>query len=132
MIDLMSAAQEAAFKALAAAIPPELAEVYDHVPQGTEPNFVKLGAIEASNEGDKDDQRERFELEVHTIYRGADRSRLLAIMHQVRLALDDQPLELEGVDFSTPSFLSAAASDPASDGVTYAGITTFEIYAEPA
>jgi hypothetical protein len=133
MIDLMSPTQEAVFEALADAIPDEVAEVLDHVPQDRPiERFVKLGAIEEENVGTKDEPRSRFEIEVHTIYRGTDRSVLLAIMHRVRGALDEQPIAAEGVDFSSPDFLGAAASDAGPDGVTYAGISTFEIYAEPA
>jgi hypothetical protein len=44
------------------------------VKQGTEPNFVKIGAINGTNEGAREEQREEFEVEVHSIYRGADRA----------------------------------------------------------
>jgi hypothetical protein len=80
-IDLMSPTQAAVFAALEAGV--TLAPVYDHVKQGTEPNFVKIGAINGTNEGAREEQREEFEVEVHSIYRGADRTELMAIMHQV-------------------------------------------------
>lgn len=130
MIDLMSATQEAVFRALEAGV--TLATVHDHVKQDMQPPFVKLGTIETDNEGDKKDQRELLQVEVHTIYRGSDRSVLLAIMHDVRSALDGVAIDAEGVSFWEPVFISAAASDAGPDGVTYAGISTFEINAEPA
>lgn len=134
MIDLMSAVQAAVFATLAQAIDPAVAEVFDHVPQDFEGTFIKVGAIECVNEGSKDEQGERFEVEVHTIYRGTDRGVMLAAMHQIREALDEQPIAAPGADLDRPEFLGAAASGSPSpvDGRTYAGISTFEIYAEPA
>lgn len=130
MIDLMSAAQSAVFAALSAGV--SAAPVRDHVKQDTQPPFVKIGAIETDNEGDKHDQRELLSVEIHTIYRGADRTALLAIMHEVREALDDVEIAAAGASFETPNFVSSAASDAGPDGVTYAGISIFEFYAEPA
>jgi hypothetical protein len=128
MIDLMSAGQAAIFAALETGV--VLATVHDHVKQDTAPPFVKIGAIATNNEGGKGEQAETLEVEIHTIYRGADRSVLLAIMHQVREALDEQQLAGGGASFR-PTFATAAASDAGPDGVTYAGITTFEVFAEP-
>ncbi len=131
-VDLMSATQQAVFRALLAGVPGHIAAVYDHIDQDTQPPFVRIGAIEAVNESDKSDQCERFEVEVHSIYRGSDRSALLAIMHRARCALDGPVLEAPDATFDTPELLAAAASDAGVDGVTYAGISKFEIYAEAA
>ena len=129
MIDLMSATQEGVYGPLKAAV--SLAAVHDHVKQGTQPPFVQLGSIDSSNEGTKHEQRELISFEVHTIYRGADRRELLAIMHEVR-QLDGVVPEVDGVSYSAIEFVNQVASNAGSDGVTYAGISTFEIYAEPA
>jgi hypothetical protein len=129
-IDLMSPTQAAVFRALEAGV--TLAPVYDHVKPGTEPNFVKIGAINGTNEGAREEQREEFEVEVHSIYRGADRTELIAIMHQVRQSLDGVAIAADGVSFWTPEFLAQAISDAGPDGVTYAGISTFLVSAEPA
>jgi hypothetical protein len=129
MIDLMTPTQAAVFKALEAGV--ALAPVYDHVKPGTEPNFVKIGAIDGTNQSAREEQREEFEVEVHSIYRGADRGELMGIMHEVRVALDGVEIEAEGVDFWTPEFLNQAISDVGPDGVTYAGISTFLVSAEP-
>src|SRR4051794_12165799 len=104
MIDLMMPTQAAVFKALEAGV--TLAPVYDHVKPGTEPNFVKIGAIDGTNQSAREEQREEFEVEVHSIYRGADRGELMGIMHEVRVALDGVEIEAEGVDFWTPEFLN--------------------------
>jgi hypothetical protein len=130
MIDLMSATQTAVYQALVSgglSIP-----VYDHVKQDTQPNFIKIGHISCANEGTKEDQQERFEVEIHAIYRGSDRGELLGIMHEVRKTLDREPLAFNGVSFWQPDFLTAMVSDAGPDGVTYAGISTFEVVAEPA
>jgi hypothetical protein len=70
--DLISPTQAAVFAALEAGV--QGAPVYDHVKQDTPPPFVKIGTIEGTNVGSKEDPREEFDVEVHTIYRGADRS----------------------------------------------------------
>lgn len=127
MIDLMSACQEAVYVALAAGV--TNASVHDHLVQDTEPPFVKIGEITTTNEGTKGSQAETLEVEVHTIYRGADRGALLAIMHQEREALDEQILSAGGATFRS-KFVSAAVSDAGSDGVTYAGLSVFELFGE--
>lgn len=132
MIDLMQAVQDAFFATLAAAVPDERSRVLVHVPQDTKPPFTRIGAIASDNEADKGDQLERFEVEVQSIYRGGDRGELLSVMHLVRAALDDVPLSAEGVEFGNPRFLGAAVSDATADGITYAGVMNFEVYAEPS
>lgn len=130
LIDLMAPTQAAFFTALEAGV--TRAAVYDHVKQGTQPNFVKIGVIHGTNEGAREEQLEQFEVEVHTVYRGGDRSELMAIMHEVRVSLDGVPISADGVSFWTPQFLNQSISDAASDGVTYVGISTFSVTAEPA
>jgi hypothetical protein len=129
-IDLMSPTQAAVFKALETGV--TLAPVHDHVKPGTEPDFVKIGAINGTNEGAREEQREEFEVEIHSIYRGADRTRLMDIMHEVRTSLDGVEIAADGASFWAPEFLMQAISDAGPDGVTYAGISTFLVSAEPA
>jgi hypothetical protein len=131
-IDLMSAVQAGVFSGLEANMPAELAQVFDTAPQDFKGSLVLLGAIESSNEGRPGEQRERFEVEVHAVYQGKDRSKLLKIMHAARIALDEQPIAADGADLSRPTYLAGAADTVASNGVTYAGLLTFEIFAEPA
>jgi hypothetical protein len=126
----MSAAQGAAFAALTSGV--SQAAVHDHVKQDTQPPFVKIGAIESASDGGKGEQLELITIEVHSIYRGADRTELLAIMHEVRQALDDQAISAPGASFQRPKFVRAAVSDAGPDGATYAGISIFEFHAEPA
>jgi hypothetical protein len=131
-IDLMSAVQAAVFSKLEADMPEELAAVFDTVPQDHKGDFVLLGAIEGSNEGRPGEQSERFEIEVHAVYQGKDRSKLLKIMHAARVALDEQPIEADVAELTNPTYLGGAADTVASNGTTYAGLIKFEIYAEPA
>jgi hypothetical protein len=130
MIDLLAPTQAAVFTALAAGV--HLAPVMDTVKQDTKPNFVKIGSIDGTNLGAREEQFEEFEVEVHTIYRGSDRAELMAIMHEVRTSLDGVQIAAAGVSFWTPEFVSQAISDAGPDGVTYAGISVFKITAEPA
>jgi hypothetical protein len=131
-IDLMQATQDGFYAALKAGIPANVANVRQHVKENTPPPLVIVGTIESDNEAPKGDQLERLTVEIQSIYRGADRAVLLGIMHRVRLALDDKTIAADGVQFDTPKFLHATASDAADDGVTYAGISFFEVFAEPA
>lgn len=131
MIDLLSPTQAAIFAALEAGV--TSAPVLDSVKQDTPPPFVKIGAIDGTNDSARDEQREEFEIEVHTIYRGGDRTALMAIMHEVREALEGAELAAAGVSFWSPTFVSQAVSDAGSDGVTYAGISVFRVEnVEPA
>jgi hypothetical protein len=133
MIDLLRAGQKAAFEALIGnddllALGP----VHQHVPENSKPPMTIVGNIESENIAAKGEQCERLTIEIIALFRGASRAPLLDIMHQQRVALDGRQLAHDGVHFGTPRFLGAVADGPASDGVTYAGISTFTIDAEPA
>lgn len=130
MIDLLQATQDAFYAALVAGVPSERAKVLVHVKQDTTPPMVIIGAMTSENEAN-DGQIERIEVEIQTIYRGGDRGELLAIMHLVRAALDGVTISATGVYFGKPRYLGASASDVGPDGVTYAGISSFEVYTEP-
>jgi hypothetical protein len=132
MIDLISATASAVFAALNAAIDPATALVTQHVLENQEPPLIIIGAIDSENQAGKGEQFERIVLEVQSIYRGEGRAPLLVMMAEIRSALDGQPIVAAGVSLAAPRYLTASASDVAADGVTYAGITQFEIYAEPA
>lgn len=129
-VDLLTPTQAAVYAALKSRV--TLAPVYDHVKQDTQPDFVKIGAIDGTNEGARDEQREQFIVEVQSVYRGGDRTQLMALMHEVRLSLDGIAIAAAGASFWTPEFLDQAISDAGPDGVTYAGISRFLVSAEPA
>jgi hypothetical protein len=130
MIDLLSPLQAAIFAALEAGV--ELAAVHDTVKQDTAPPFVLIGSIDGTNAGAREEQLEDFEVEIHSIYRGADRTQLMAIMNEVRTALDGVSISANGASFWTPEYVSQAVSTAGPDGVTYAGISVFKVTAEPA
>jgi hypothetical protein len=134
IVDLMGAARGAVFRALSASVPPELCQVFDDIPQGTEPNYLKLGTLDTENDESKGDQFERLTVEVFAVYRGADRGVLIAMMFAGRTALDRQKLpNASGAQFLRCRFVKGVASDASpQDGVTYAGLMHFEIWAEPA
>lgn len=131
MIDLMRATQDGVFVALDTNIASALAKVRQHVQQDTEPPLVIVGAIDSENDG-RSEQRERMSVEVQSIYRGGDRGELLAIMHAVRVALDWRTMIATGAVFTPCRFVGASVSDVGPDGVTYAGISNFEVWAEAA
>lgn len=131
-IDLMTIVQDALFAAMSEHIPAMFGGAHQHVLQDTKPPLNIIGAMDLSNEGGKDEQFERFQAEIQSIYRGADRRELLRQMHAVRLALDGRALNAQGASLRAPAFLDASVSDVGPDGQTYVGISNFEIYAEPA
>ncbi|WP_242140868.1 DUF3168 domain-containing protein [Sphingomonas sp. TREG-RG-20F-R18-01] len=132
-IDLMDATRAAVFRRLSEQVPNSLCPVFDDVPQNTQPPFLKIGAIDTQNEESRDGQFERLTVEIIAIYRGNNRSVLLKMMHAGRRALDRQALNDANVNFLKTRFITASASDASKDdGVTYAGISNYEIFAEPA
>lgn len=131
-IGLVEAARGAVFVAIAAGLAGIDAVALDHVPQDQDGNFVHLDDLDWSNEGGKRDPELRITIDVVTIYRGQDRAKLLAIMHANELALLGAPLSSDGVAISGVSLLGGSASGAGPDGLTYAGLQTFELFAEPA
>jgi Protein of unknown function (DUF3168) len=132
MIDFMAATLEAVFVRLKAAPVAAIAQVCQHVLEDTKPPMVIIGAIDTNDESSSE-QSELISFEIHSIYRGTDRRELSTIMHRVREALDGRAgaptLVASGVDFSKVRFVDASASGVANDGVTYAGISNFEVWA---
>jgi hypothetical protein len=131
-INLVEAARGAVFIAIAAGLAGVNAVALDTVPQDQEPNFVQLDDLDWINEGGKRDPELRITIDIVTIYRGEDRAELLAIMHANERALVDVRLEADGVILQGGRVVAGSASGAGPDGVTYAGLQTFELYAEPA
>ena len=104
----------------------------DHVPQDQPGNFVQLDDLDWSNEGGKQDPELRITIDVVTIYRGQDRAELLGIMHANERALVDAPIVADDVAIAGVSLVGGSASGAGPDGLTYAGLQTFELFAEPA
>lgn len=127
-IDLVEAGRVAVFTALFQT--PD--DVLDHVPEGRNPPFQQIGAIDFDNEGTKEDPLLRIEVEVMSIYRGEDRSELIAMMGRARDALLLAPITSEHADIGDFRWLNGSASSAGPDGITYAGIQTFQFYAQPA
>jgi len=132
IVDLLTASQDAVITRLMAGVPSELGTVHQHVKQDTPPPFVMVGAIDSSNEGGKGSQSETISVDLHFVFRGPTRAPLMALMHAARVALDGQELSAPGIAFETPNFVASTVSNAGPDGVTYAGISTFEFIAEPA
>ncbi len=134
MIDLMTAARDALWRAMKASVDPGLCQVLDDTPQGTQPPFLKVGTIDSEGESGKGDQLERLTVEVIAVYRGNDRGDLLAMMHAARIAIEgNRALSDDTAHLSPPIFLKASASDASQqDGVTFVGLLNFDIWAEAA
>jgi hypothetical protein len=135
--NLVKATDEAVYAVLAASTNPAAAPAYQHVKQGTQPPFNKVGQIDTDNMTGKSGQLEKLTIEIHSVFRGEERGPLLDQMFAVREAFDQEsattPLSADGVEFGEVNFVSSTASDASVlDGVTYVGVTVIEIYAEPA
>lgn len=130
-VDLMSATQEAVVALMRSSVSEELGYAWHTLKQDQKPPFNLVADITSEDTGEKDGQLERLIVETHSVYVGGDRSVLLAMMHAVRTALDRQAVTIAGVTYRI-AWLSGAASSAAADGKTYAGVGSFEIYAEPA
>ena len=134
MIDLMTAARDAFWSVMKEGVSPDLCQVLDDTPQGTQPPFLKVGTIDSEGESGKGDQLERLTVEVIAVYRGTDRGDLLAMMHAARAAIEgNRGLSSDTAHLSAPIFLKASASDASQqDGVTFVGLLNFETWAEAA
>lgn len=130
MTDLLSATQGAVYRAVSTGV---TFGFFVNVPQGAKAPFGKVGTIEAEPEPEKGDGLERHEVELIYVYQGREKADLTAMMHAGRVAIEAAELMADGADFSQARWLSSVASDAsAADGITYAGISRFEIYAMPA
>lgn len=129
-MDLLEPTQDAAYAAISAANVP--GGIRQHVKQDTDPPFNKFGQIETDADLEKAGDFELLRFEIHSVFRGEQRAPLLQQMGAIKDALKDQDITADGVEFSPVRFLSAVASDVSPlDGVTYVGISTFEVYAAP-
>lgn len=132
ILDLMTGAQDATIALLRDQLPAEQRGMVRHSPkENAVPPWHLVGDINADSEDDKGEQLEKLTVDIHTVYRGSDRRELLALLHQVHLATRRAKVDLAGANYRF-RWLGAIASTAASDGVTYAGVTTIEVTAQPA
>ena len=134
--DLITPAQDAVFTALAPiATSAGITglQVFQHVPENTQPPYIMIGQISSENETNiPGEQLELITVEVIHVWRGNRRRELLAMMAAARAALNNQPIGAAGAVFSLPDFLKAETGEAIADGVTYVGIQTFQFHAQPA
>ena len=130
MIDTLTGAQDAIVALLQERLPAAQAElVYATIPQDTPAPFFLIGDIDVERVDD-DGQFDRAGVDVHTVHQG-NRRDLLARMHLLRLACHGQTIVIDGAAYRV-TWQSAAASTAAADGVTFAGITAFDLFAYPS
>lgn len=134
LADLVEATRAAVFQALEAAheAADTPAAVCDHLLQDTRPPFVKVDDLDWTNEGSKDEPALRITVDVVSLYQGGDRAQLIAMMGVNDDALHGVRLVADGVAFGPAELVAGAATGAASDGKTYAGQQTYEIFAEAA
>lgn len=139
MIDLLQCAQDAAFSMLLpleqdadlTAILGAPVRVLQHVPENTQPPMIIIGDLDTSNEGGKDDQLENVGVQIQFVYRGPGRAPLLTMMSRGRDLLHKQRVTVEG-SLLAWTWVRGSASSAATDGITYAGISEFDVFAQPA
>ena len=131
MTDLLRAAQDAIFDALNVPAVTNLAPVYQHVPDDTEPPFVKISSIAAVPIGGKGGGLDEVTVEVFSIFRGPDKTGLTRIMAAIRTALETTRLSATGAVVNFIDMPSQDAPDP-DDGITYDGLQVVRVIAQPA
>ena len=131
MPDLATATQDAIYAALNVTAVTDLAPVYQHVPENTDPPIVIVGDINFEPIGAKDGGLDRASAEIVSFYRGPKRAGLYDIQAVIRDALDGQSIAATGALFSHPVQVSSEA-ELLEDGITYQGIQTFELIVQPA
>lgn len=131
-IDLMTGVQDAIVSAIRNQLPPDQRGMVRHsLDQDFQPPFHLIGDITLEEAGGKEEQLDEGEVDIHTVYRGSDRSELLALMYQLRLATHNALIEAGSARYRI-MWRGAIASAAGRDGITYAGITQVDIIAEPA
>jgi hypothetical protein len=132
MPDLKLAAQDAIFDKLngTGAIT-AIGPVWQHPPDGLEPPYTLIGAMNATPFGGKDGGLDNIEVEILTVVRQPGREHLTPLMTAVRDALEGAALTATGVALSPPVFESDD-DDLLDDGQTYVGTQRFSLFAQPA
>jgi hypothetical protein len=136
MIDSRTAAHTAIYTALAAEdAVTDLADVWGHAEEGTEPTETKglvlLGLASASNMAGKDGGLDDVTIEVLATIRKPDPTVLYTLSAAVRNALEGKHVTASGAEVSPPEFLSADA-DLMDDGETYFDTLRFRMIVQPA
>lgn len=124
--------QDAVYALLNHASVTDIAPVYQHVPDNTDPPVVIIGTITLEGDGAKSGAPlDRATIEIITLTREPAREAL----HELMAAVRDR---LEGAELTAPdSILSplefqADDDDLLDDGVTYVGTQRFALWAQPA
>ena len=137
MPDFKGAAQAAFFQALdGAAEVTDLSDVYQHVPQETEPTPDKgltiIGDLSAVNIAGKDGEIDRVTVEVITEVRQPDQTALTQLQAAVRGTLDRAALPTQSGFEISPPVLESEDAALAEDGQTYLGTQRFSVLVQPA
>jgi hypothetical protein len=130
MIDAAQAVQDAVFAALNVPTVTNIAPVRQHVPEGSKPPMVVIGAVSLSPEGGKSGGLDSATVEVLSYVREPRRDALYELMNAVRTALDDVDLIAEGADL-TPALFESQGDDLLEDGQTYEGTQVFSLFVQP-
>lgn len=131
MTDLLTAAQDAIFDALNVPAVTDIAPVFQHVPEDTQPPVVIIGAMNRTAAGAKDSIMDRITIEIVTLYRAPSRRHVFELMAAVRDALEGKALTAIGATLSAPAE-ETAEDDLLPDGQTYTGVQRFALFASPA
>ncbi|MBB4152904.1 hypothetical protein GGQ80_000792 [Sphingomonas jinjuensis] len=130
IVDTLTGAQDAIVALLQDRLPPDQRElVYATIPQDTPAPFFLIGDIDVERVDDEG-QLDRASVDVHAIHQG-NRRDLLARMHLVRVAAHGQTVLIDGAAYRV-TWQSSAASTAAADGVTFAGLIAFDLFAYPS
>lgn len=126
MTDLLQASHDGLFALANVAGVTTLAPVFTNVPEGQQPPFVEIGAIDAEEIGGKSGGLEKHGIEIEFRTRGSSKRPLMALMHAARSAIDRQRPYVEGAEFGEIRWI-ASATDREDDGVTHHGVQRYEV-----
>lgn len=105
-------------------------QLFQHVPQDTQPPLVVISDISSEEVGAKSDPWERHTVEIISEYRGPARKHLYAIMGQIMALVDGAAIaQPPGISLTVPEF-EGSEDGLLEDGQTYQGRQRFVLFAE--
>ena len=110
---------EAVYNALNVAAVTNLAPVFHHVVDDTQPPFVRIADVSLSDEGDKEGGLFRASISIEAYYRGTKGSVAAALADAVAAALRNSTLSSAGMVPVRAHQVQTAGPSQGEDGVTY-------------
>lgn len=131
MIDFLGAAQDAVFDALNVPSVTSLAPVYQHVPDDSEPPYIKISDLSSQPFGVKGGGLDEVTVPILFYYRKPNRLGLTAMAAAARTAIETAVLSAAGAVVNLKE-ISAVDAPDSEDGITYDGALVAVVWVQPA